>query len=302
MKSGILNVYKEKGFTSHDVVAKVRFLLGTRKVGHAGTLDPDATGVLPVLVGNAAKACDLIPEDTKTYRASLRFGISTDTEDVWGKILREDDARPKRSELEEAMKEFLGAYQQIPPMVSAVKVDGKKLYEYARAGITVERKPRPVTVHSFELLSFSENEAEFRAKVSRGTYIRTLLVDLCAKLGVLGAMSALEREESAGLGLDTAVTLSCLEKMEGEERKKWLLPTEWLFRAHPVFELPPFFDRLVANGCAVNVEKLGLDSAAAGSRYRLYQNGVFFAVGEIREEEGAKKLFKIKNFPPDGEA
>ena len=115
-------------------------------------------------------------------------------------------------------------------------------------------------------------------------------------------MSALEREESAGLGLDTAVPLSRLEEMDREEREACLLPTQWLFRSHPVFELPPFFDRLIANGCAVNVEKLGLDSAITGSRYRLYQGGAFFALGEIREEEGAKKLVKIKNFPPDGEA
>ncbi len=301
MKSGVLNLYKEKGFTSHDAVAIVRRLFGTKKVGHTGTLDPNATGVLPILIGSAAKACDLIPEETKIYRATVRFGIRTDTEDVWGKVLEEDPRRPEQGALEEAMTSFLGEYQQIPPMVSAIKVGGKKLYEYAREGKTVERKARPVLIHSFTLLSFSREEASFRAEVSKGTYIRTLLTDLCEKVGVLGAMSALEREKSGIFQVRDAICLSQLEEMAPEERQSLLLPTEQLFESHDSFHLPPFFDRLVANGCAVSTEKLGLSHKEVSCRLRLYQRGVFFALGEIVEEEGEKKLKKIKNFLPDGE-
>ncbi len=302
MNHGVLNVYKEKGFTSHDVVAKIRGLLGTKKVGHTGTLDPQATGVLPILVGNAAKALDLIPDHSKTYRATLRFGLSTDTEDIWGKKRKEDAARPTLSQLEEAMERFRGVYMQTPPMVSAVKVGGKKLYEYARQGIEIERPARPVTIESFTLLSFTGEQASFRVAVSKGTYIRTLLVDLCREMGVLGAMSELEREKSGIFTVQNALTLSQLEQMTKEERQDQLLPVEQLFLEYPMFSLPPFFDRLIANGCAVLCEKLNLSEFPAGQRFRLYRDGTFFALGEIREEDGQNKLCAIKHFPSNTNA
>ena len=300
MKSGVLNVYKEQNMTSHDVVARVRRLFSTRKVGHAGTLDPQATGVLPVLIGSAAKACDLMPEDRKIYRATLSFGASFDTEDVWGAKTGESPLRPTCSDLERCVASFVGAYDQIPPMISAVKVNGKKLYEYARLGQTVERKPRRVFVYSFTLLSFDGERAELRAEVSRGTYIRTLLTDLCGKMGVLGAMSALEREKSGIFTLESAVSLSELEEMNGEEREALLLPTEDLFLSYPALHLPAFYDRLVANGCAVLTEKLSL-SGTVGDRFRLCRDDAFYALASIVEENGKKKLKKIKNFAPDGE-
>lgn len=299
MKSGVLNLYKEAGFTSHDAVAKLRGILGTRKIGHTGTLDPNATGVLPILVGNAAKACDLIPEETKIYRARLRFGLKTDTEDIWGQVLATDEKRPDEGDVRRAMEAFSGEYMQTPPMVSAVKVGGKKLYEYAREGIEIPRAARRVFVHRFELLSFSSEEAEFRAEVSKGTYIRTLLTDLCRKVGVLGAMSALEREKSGMFTLSDAVTLKELEAFSAAEREALLVPTERLFESHSVFHLPLFFDRLVANGCAVSVKKLKLEHVPAGERFRLYRDGAFFALGEVKEYEDGKKLVKIKNFPSD---
>ena len=199
MKSGVLCLYKEKGFTSHDAVARVRKLFGTKKVGHTGTLDPQATGVLPVLIGNAVKACDLLPEEDKIYRATVRFGIETDTEDIWGTVLRQDHRRPERAALEEAASSFLGEYMQTPPMVSAVKIGGKKLYEYAREGKVIERPARRVFVHEFRLCSFSGDEADFVARVSKGTYIRTLLTDLCARVDCIGAMCRLERTKKRRL-------------------------------------------------------------------------------------------------------
>lgn len=296
MKSGVLNVYKEKGFTSHDVVAKIRKLYGTKKVGHTGTLDPQATGCLPVLIGSAVKACDLIPEEGKTYRATVRFGIETDTEDIWGKVIKRDEKRPDKATFRSRMLTFLGEYHQIPPMVSAIKVDGKKLYEYAREGKVIKREARRVFVHDFELLSFSDEEACVRATVSKGTYIRTLLVDLCASCGVLGAMSALEREKSGAFSLSTARTLSQIEAMTPRKREDALLPTEELFSSYPRFVLPSFFDQLIMNGCAVRVEKLGLTEFKVGQVFRLYEKSRFVALGKVIEDEGEKALFKIKNF------
>lgn len=280
MKSGVICLYKEKGFTSHDAVACLRRLYGTKKIGHTGTLDPQATGVLPVLVGNAVKACDRIPEETKVYRAGIRFGLSTDTEDIWGKILKEDPRLPKKEEFLSVMENFLGEYMQIPPMVSAVKVGGKKLYEYARQGIAVERKARKMHVFHLELLSFEGNEAVIRAEVSKGTYIRTLICDLCEKMNVLGTMSSLEREKSGGFFLKDAISLPELEKLSLEEREARLIPTERLFEKYPVLPLPAFFARLVLNGCAVDLRKLGVSEEKEHIFYRLYDENGFFAVGE----------------------
>ncbi len=301
MKSGVLNLYKEKGFTSHDAVAKVRRLFQTKKVGHTGTLDPQASGVLPILIGNAVKACSLIPEESKTYRATVRFGLTTDTEDIWGRVLAEDPRRPEREAFEKALSAALGSSQQIPPMISAVKVGGKKLYEYAREGKIVEREPRDIFVHEISLLSFSREEATVRARVSKGTYIRTLLVDLCQSVGVLGAMSALEREKSGMFSLEQSVKLEEIESLTGEEREALLLPTEDLFSAFPIYELPPFFDRLILNGCAVSAQKMGL-VAQEGQRFRLSLKGDFLALGQIVREKGEMALKKIKDFPKDGEA
>ncbi len=295
MKSGVLCLKKEAGFTSHDAVARVRRLYGTKKVGHTGTLDPQATGVLPILIGRAVKALDLIPGEVKVYRAKVRFGMETDTQDIWGKVISENDIFPEEEKFRESVVSFLGDSLQIPPMVSAVKVGGKKLYEYAREGKEIERKARPITVFSAELLSFSKEEAEIRFAVSKGTYIRTLLTDVCKKAGCLGAMSVLCREQSGIFTLDSALTLSEVENMTEEERYDILLPTEELFEIYPVFALPDFFDRLILNGCRVKIEKLGL-SSEIGDRFRLYQKGVFCALGEVGEEEGEKVLYKIKDF------
>lgn len=299
MKSGVICLYKEKGFTSHDAVAKIRKLFGTKKVGHTGTLDPEATGVLPILIGNAVKACDLMEKEEKVYRAKVRFGIHTDTEDIWGKVLSEDSARPEKEDFEKALRSFLGESDQIPPMMSAVKVGGRKLYEYAREGKVIEREARKIEVFSADLISFSPEEAEVRLRVSKGTYIRTLLLDICKKAGCLGAMSALEREKSGIFSLEEAVSLSELEKMSEKEREERVIPTERLFAEEEVFFLPPFFDHLIANGCAVAAKKLSLQNAQTGQRFRLYRDGRFFALGKIIEENGEKCLFKIKNFPPD---
>lgn len=299
MKSGVLCLYKEKGFTSHDAVARIRRLFGTKKVGHTGTLDPQATGVLPILIGNAVKACDLLPDESKIYRATVRFGVETDTEDIWGNVLREDHNRPERSELEREASAFIGEYMQIPPMVSAVKIGGKKLYEYAREGKVIDRPARKVFVKKFELCDCSDDEAVFVAEVSKGTYIRTLLTDLCARVGCVGAMSQLERTKSGAFLLEDTVTLEELEKMTLAEREGCLVETEQIFADHPVCALSDFYGKLIANGQAVKCGKLGISDGIVGKRFRLYRNGSFFALGEIISVDGEPRLFKIKDFPAD---
>ena len=284
--------------TSHDAVSAVRRLFFTKKVGHTGTLDPNATGVLPVLVGNAVKASDLLPETNKVYRTRVVFGAAYDTEDVWGRLTEESPARPERAAFEAACRALEGESLQTPPMISAVKIGGKKLYEYARAGQTVDRSPRPIRVDSIEILSFSPEEAELRILCSRGTYIRTLLCDLCRACGVVGAMSELCREESGAFSLSDSVTLAELEEMDPAARFARLIPTEQVFKCYLAFDLPPFFDKLIANGLAVSQAKLRSDFPA-GQRVRLYRDGAFFALGEAVLSREGPALKKIKDFPPD---
>ena len=298
MKSGVLILNKTAGMTSHDAVARVRRLFQTKKVGHTGTLDPGASGVLPILVGNAVKAASLIEEKTKIYRAGLRFGTFTDTEDIWGKVVESDPRRPRKEQIEEALGAFRGDLLQTPPMVSAIKIGGKKLYEYARQGKTVERAPRPITVFAFDLLDFQPDRATFCMKVSRGTYVRTLLHDLCCAAGVLGVMDELQREASGAFSLADSITLAELEHMDLPLREAHLISVERLFGHLPALYLPPFLDRLIAAGQRVLLSKFRRDDPV-GTRFRLYRDNAFFAVGEVIEEDGAKKLFKIKEFPSD---
>lgn len=211
---GVLNLFKPSGPTSHDCVARVRRALGTRKVGHAGTLDPLARGVLVVGVGNGTRVLQFLQGLPKTYRARMVLGISTDSQDVTGTIVSEADASGvTREAVADQLRARLGEQQQVPPMVSALKVEGRKLYELARRGETVEREPRPVTIHEIELLDFQPGvraEAEFRVRCSSGTYVRTLCHDIGAALGVGAAMSALEREAVGEFRATEAVPLEAL--------------------------------------------------------------------------------------------
>ena len=178
--NGIINVYKERGFTSHDVVAKLRGILHMKKIGHTGTLDPDATGVLPVCIGKATKVCGLLTDKDKTYRAVVKLGVTTNTEDMTGEILAKHPVSVTKEQIEMAVSKFAGEIEQIPPMYSAIKINGKKLYELARQGKEVERKARKVTIYEIKVLSidFSENEFTMEVSCSKGTYIRTLCKDI----------------------------------------------------------------------------------------------------------------------------
>ena len=293
---GILLVDKPEGKTSHDIVWRVRKLFGTKKVGHTGTLDPMATGVLVVLLGRAAKACEYVSHDEKVYEATLRLGLTTDTEDVTGTVLSTSEALPSSDEVEAILPSFRGEILQIPPMYSALKVNGRKLCDIARAGETVEREARPVTIKSLQCEP-TDSPCDYRmtARVSGGTYIRTLCADIGGALGCGGVMATLRRTEAGGFPISACVTLDELESMDPEQRLALLRPVEELFSDLETLRLPDFYRNLCRNGCEIYLKKLGV-SFPVGTRVRLCDGaGRFFALGEVMEfEEGiAVKAIKI---------
>lgn len=294
---GILLVDKPAGMTSHDVVWKVRKLFGTRKVGHTGTLDPMATGVLVVLLGRAAKACEYVSHDEKVYEATLRLGLTTDTEDVTGTVLTTSETLPSLADVENILPAFRGEILQIPPMYSALKVNGRKLCDIARAGETVEREARPVTVRSL-VCEATASPCDFRmtVRVSGGTYIRTLCADIGARLGCGGVMATLRRIEAGGFSIQDCATLEELEGMELSQRLSLLRPVEKLFSDLEAIHLPDFYRTLCRNGCEIYLKKLGV-AFPVGSRLRLCDSqGVFFALGEISEYEDGIAVKAIKIF------
>ena len=294
---GILLVDKPAGVTSHDVVWKVRKLFGTKKVGHTGTLDPMATGVLVVLLGRAAKACEYVSHDEKMYEATLRLGLTTDTEDVTGTPLTTCDTLPTREEVEAILPSFRGEIMQIPPMYSALKVNGRKLCDIARSGETVEREARPVTVRSL-VCEATDSPSDYRmtVRVSGGTYIRTLCADIGAALGCGGVMAMLRRTEAGGFSIEDCVTLEELEGMEMHQRFCILRPVEELFSDLEELYLPDFYRTLCRNGCEIYLKKLGV-SFPVGARLRLCNaQGQFFAIGEVGEYENGIAVKAIKIF------
>lgn len=215
--NGIINVYKEKGFTSHDVVAKLRGILKTRKIGHTGTLDPNAEGVLPVCVGRATKVSELLMEKDKTYQVEFQLGIVTDTQDIWGKVLEQKDVKCSENEVRNTAMGFLGKQMQLPPMYSALKVDGKKLYEFARQGIEVERKGREIVIYEItDFISLGNHTYGMSVSCSKGTYIRTLCHDIGEKLGCGAAMTSLCRTKSGKFTLRSSLTLPQIETLVRE--------------------------------------------------------------------------------------
>ena len=246
MANGILIIDKPAGWTSHDVVAKLRGILHERRIGHAGTLDPMATGVLPVFVGRATRAVEFAADREKEYLAGLRLGLTTDTQDTTGTVLATHPVDLTRAQVEAALPPFRGEIQQIPPMYSAIKRQGQKLYELARRGETVDRPPRPVTIHALEIVDqASPTEYTLRVACSKGTYVRTLCHDIGQALGCGGCMSSLRRTAAAGFTLDDAVTLDRVQQ-EGEAL---LAPLDSLFRQHPAYRIRhPRVDALCRNG------------------------------------------------------
>lgn len=292
---GLIIINKEGGLTSQAVVSRVKKLFGVAKAGHTGTLDPMATGVLPVLVGRGVKASEFMLTSDKHYIATLLLGITTDTEDITGEILTESDKIPTEDEVLSAVSSFVGPYMQTPPMYSALKIGGKKLCDLAREGVTVERQAREVHIHSIEAKRLSEREYSLDVRCSKGTYIRTLCADIGQRLGVGGVMKTLERATASGFTLDDAHTLSEIEKMTLEEREALVLPTEVVFKKYREVILPEFFARLARCGQEIYLKKIKLD-AYLGDILRLKDESGFFAVGEVREFDEGLAIKPIRQF------
>ena len=288
MYHGIINVYKEAGFTSHDVVAKLRGICKQKKIGHTGTLDPDAVGVLPVCLGSGTKLCDMLTGETKEYIAGFRLGIATDTQDISGKILEEKEVCVSAEQVKEMLSHFVGELQQVPPMYSALKVGGKKLYELAREGKEVERKARPITIYELELLKAEHPEYEIRVVCSKGTYIRTLCHDIGEKLGVGAAMDQLLRTKVSIFEVDQALTLAQIEERIQQEDRSFVLPVDQLFTQYPKMQVADEeAAKMLRNGNPITIGKLKSFNEAKKdqnkSRVLVYnENGEFRAIYELR--------------------
>lgn len=295
MKNGVVIINKEIGPTSQGVVNRVKRIFGASKAGHTGTLDPMATGVLPVLIERGVKASEFMLSSDKHYVATLLLGLTTDTEDVTGETLSLSDSIPSESQVLSVIDGFVGEYMQTPPMYSALKIGGKKLCDLAREGITVEREAREVRVHSITAERINEREYTLDVHCSKGTYIRTLCADIGARLGCGGCMKTLCRASASGFTLADAHTLSELENMTDEEREECVFPVEYIFRELDEVRLQPFFARLAHSGLEIYLKKIKLD-LPIGTRVRLSDDEGFFALGEVREFDGGLAIKPIRQF------
>lgn len=270
---GIVIVDKPQGWTSQNVTARLRRVFGTRRIGHGGTLDPMATGVLPVFVGRATRAVEFFEHAEKTYETVLRLGITTDTEDMTGTVLTEENVSFTEEQLQETLAAFRGEILQVPPMYSALKVNGQKLCDLARKGKTVERQPRPITIHELTLVERGENTLRLRVRCSKGTYIRTLCKDIGEKLGCGGCMESLRRVAAGEYTIDEAVPLQTL--LDTEEPEKYLRGVDTMFQNYPAVTLTANQETRCRNGNAFSV------SLAPGT-YRAYsQGGEFLMLAKV---------------------
>ena len=287
MYNGIINVYKEKGYTSFDVVARMRGICGQKKIGHTGTLDPDAEGVLPVCLGKATKVCDMLTDSDKVYRAVMQLGVETDTQDLTGAVLKKTEV-PELTveEITKTILEFEGEILQVPPMYSALKVNGKKLCDLARAGITVERKARPVTIYGIQIERIELPEIELTVSCSKGTYIRTLCHDIGQKIGCGAAMKRLLRIKAAGFALENAYRLDTIQAhKDAGTLSEIVTPVEEVFSEYPVLTARPEFDIMLKNGNKMTPEQfLEQILPKDGQHMRVYMSdGRFAAVYEYQK-------------------
>lgn len=310
MVNGIINVYKEKGFTSFDVVAKMRGIFHQKKIGHTGTLDPDAEGVLPVCLGKATKVCDLLTDKDKEYEAVLLLGQEMDTQDITGSVQKTAEVNVTEEELTVIIRSFIGTYDQIPPMYSALKVNGQKLCDLARKGITVERKARTVTIYEIEILEIKLPEVRMRVHCSKGTYIRTLCQDIGEKAGCYGCMKELLRTRVAGFALDGAYRISEIEQMVQNASKsidagEWnyelfsdfLYPVDSVFEHYGRAQAAELAEKLVRNGNRIPASMIDIDKTEQGKEagtIRLYDwNNTFIGLYSYQETEDEYKPVKL---------
>ena len=303
MIHGVINVYKEQGFTSHDVVAKLRGIVGQKKIGHTGTLDPDAVGVLPVCLGRATKLCDMLTDKDKVYEAVMLLGVETDTQDTTGQILKSSETDEITEEqVRAAVLDFVGDYNQVPPMYSALKINGKKLYELAREGKTVERKSRKVQIHGIRILEMNLPHVRMEVDCSKGTYIRTLCHDIGEKLQVGGCMEELERTKVGRFLKEDAVTLDEVrQKMEQGEGAELFTPLDQIFAELPAVTVTDAKAWMSYNGNDLP-ERFLLEKEewTDGQEVRVYDSRKNF-IG-LYQYRAPKKLFHIKKMFLDPEA
>lgn len=305
--NGIINVYKEQGFTSHDVVAKLRGILKMKKIGHTGTLDPDAEGVLPVCLGKATKLCDLLTDKDKTYETVLLLGQTTDTQDTSGTVLSQQEAVFTDEEIKEVVSSFIGDILQVPPMYSALKVNGKKLYELAREGIEVERKARPITIFDIQILdiksitvmeeatgeSLAQMQVRMNVHCSKGTYIRTLCHDIGEKLGCGGCMKELKRTRVANFLIEDSLKLAELEQLKREDKiETVVVAVDEMFPKAPKVTVAKEYSKFIYNGNTFTKRHLKDRIENDGlSEVRVYdEEGTFVGLYEFDQE---KKCFKV---------
>lgn len=294
--NGVINVYKEKGYTSHDVVARLRGILKQKKIGHTGTLDPEAEGVLPVCLGSATKLCDMLTDKRKEYIAEFLLGVTTDTQDMTGKLLSEAKVDITRKEAEQAIMSFLGEYEQLPPMYSACKVNGKRLYELAREGKEVERKPRKVTIYELELLSVKLPEIKIRVLCSKGTYIRTLCHDIGVKLGCGAAMKSLLRTQVERFSLEGAKKLSEIETLAKADRVSDIVVSiEEMFSQLPAITVKEPYEKAVQNGNPLFLRQItGKTGWMDGEQVRVYDSAKrFYGIYAFQVMKGSFKPVKM---------
>lgn len=288
---GILNIYKPEEFTSHDIVAIVRRLVGIKKVGHTGTLDPMATGVLPVCIGSATRVIEYLDEDRKEYFCTLRLGVETDTCDVWGETIETKEASHLTDEeIKSAVQSFEGEQMQVPPQYAAIKIRGKKLYEYARAGKIIEVPPRPVIFHSIDVENISGSHVSFRVVCSRGTYIRSLCRDIGSSLGVGGTVAALARTASGVFRIEDAVNINRLREMDREEIREHILPMDFPIQAMSEAQLNSREAKDFIDG-----KQIRFRGDAPKRRYRVYCGEVFVGVAVFDGKNGRLVAEKVLN-------
>lgn len=264
MVNGIINVYKEKGYTSFDVVAKMRGIFGQKKIGHTGTLDPDAQGVLPVCLGKATKVCDLLTDKDKVYKATMLLGIQTDTLDISGKVCNKAVVNVTEQQVRDVISTFVGTIEQVPPMYSALKVNGKKLYELAREGRIIERKARKVSIYDITIDEICLPEVVMTVSCSKGTYIRSLCDDIGTKLGCYGCMKDLLRTKVACFDIGDAYKISEIEKL----KESIVLPVDMLFENIPAVNTVLMAQKLIENGNRIPAEMINAD----GNKQRKYDD------------------------------
>ena len=289
--NGIIVLNKPAGCTSFEAVRAVSRLFSKEKAGHSGTLDPMATGVLPVFLGRATKLSQFLPDTDKEYVADISFGTQTDTGDKEGTVTCISPARPNANDWDEAINTCVGDMLQVPPMYSAIKKDGVPLYDLARQGKTIEREPRKIRIYEMKTLTFSTESARIRVRCSSGTYIRTLAEDLAAKCGCLAHLTALERTCACGFSIEDAVTPEQLENTE--DRESFLLSPETVFPEYPSVELDKNLSRLFLNGYVFPVSRTGQD-VRTGARVNVYSGSRYIGLGEITGSAELKKLWQAE--------